>query len=138
MTPEEKAADRAARAKARRAERAAAMTPEEREAARQATNAYMRERYHAMKAKEGTGRGREASRRHRATRTDAERHMESALKQLCRYRSELAACQDEMRKERLVELVAKWETTLAERREEVSRERSALPVCDRGEQLSLF
>lgn len=138
MTPEEKAADRAARAKARRAERAAAMTPEEREAARQATNAYMREWYQARKAKEGTERGREASRRHRATRTDAERHMESALKQLCRYRSELAACQDEMRKERLVELVAKWETTLAERREEVSRERSSLPVCDRGEQLSLF
>lgn len=114
------------------------MTPEEREAARQATNAYMREWYQARKAKEGTERGREASRRHRATRTDAERHMESALKQLCRYRSELAACQDEMRKERLVELVAKWEKTLAERREEVSRERSSLPVCDRGEQLSLF
>ena len=60
------------------------------------------------------------------------------MKQLCRYRSELATCQDEMRKERLVELVAKWETTLAERREEVSRERAALSVCARGEQLSLF
>ena len=138
MTPEEKAADRAARAKARRAERAAAMTPEEREAARQATNAYMRERYHAMKAKEGTERGREASRRHRATRTDAARRMESALKQLCAYRAELATCTDEARRTRLVELVAKWETTLAERREEVYRERAALPVCARGEQLSLF
>ena len=114
------------------------MTPEEREAARQATNAYMRERYHAMKAKEGTERGREASRRHRATRTDAARRMESALKQLCAYRAELATCTDEARKARLVGLVSKWETTLAERREEVSRERAALPVCDRGEQLSLF
>ena len=142
MTPEERKADRIARVQARRAEREAAMTPEEREEARLARNAYARDYYHAKAAKEGTGRGRDASRKHRASRTDAERQMESALKQLCRYQAELRDCTDEPRRQRLEELVTTWTGILEERREAVRLERESSTressLRERGTQLSLF